>query len=378
MSKPSVVIFNSLLLPPSQTFVRNLGEKLQDFTPYYVGSRYVRGLTLPKEHTLVVNQGDFRGKAEEALFKIFGFAPKLYREVKQLNPVLIHAQFGLSASLALPLARTLKLPLLVHFRGADATQQEDYVRYSSINHWVYYQRCKNLQTEARLFIAVSKFIREKLLEQGFPNEKIIVNYDGIDIKKFQPDASVLREPVVLFVGRLVEKKGCKYLIEAMAKVQSVAPDVELVIIGDGPLRKSLEEQASKLLHRYQFLGVQAPDVVQSWMNRARLLVASSVTATDGDSEGLPTVVVEAQAMGLPVVSTIHAGIPEAVIHGKTGFLVPERDFEGLAKYILWLLEDSTLWQLFSFEGQEHIQANFDSFKQAQVLEKIYQEVFYHL
>lgn len=374
MSSPRVILFNSLLLPPSQTFIRALGEQLQLFSPYYAGSRRVEGLKLPDERTLVVNQGGSQGKAEEALFKFSGFAPRLTRQLRKLNPALIHAQFGLSGALTLPLAKSLKVPLIVHYRGADATIKEEHARYSSANHWIYYRRRERLKREAKLFITVSKFIKDKLLEQGFPDEKIISLYSGINTEIFQPNPAVVREPVVLFVGRLTEKKGCEYLIEAMARVQSVLPDVELVIIGDGPLRSSLEAKAANLLNRYQFLGLQPPDAVKSWMNRARLFAAPSVTAMGGDSEGLPNVVLEAQSMGLPVISTTHAGIPEGVIHGETGFLAAERDSQALAEYALQLLKDPELWQRFSYKGPEHVEANFNRAKQTQILEGIYQAV----
>ncbi|OKH37917.1 glycosyl transferase [[Phormidium ambiguum] IAM M-71] len=369
-----VIIFNSLLLPPSQTFIRDPAEKLEKFKAYYVGSRHVPGLDLPPDRTLVVNQGNCIGKFEEQVFKISGFAPRLYRQVRQLNPVLIHAQFGLSGTLILPWARSLGIPLLVHYRGADATITEETSRYTSLNHWTYFQRKEALKKQARLFITVSKFIKNKLLEQGFPSEKIIPHYHGVDLEKFHPDIDLPREPVILFVGRLTEKKGCEYLIQAMAKVQSQLPEAELVLIGDGPLKPSMETLAAKLLRRYQFLGVQPPQMVKNWMNRASVLATPSVTATDGDSEGLPNVVLEAQAMALPVVSTIHAGIPEAVIHGKTGFLTQERDVEGLATYIQRLLQEKELWQSFSMQGRDHVEANFDRTKQTRVLESIYEAV----
>ena len=336
-----------------------------------MGSRRVSGLDLPPERTLVINQGSFLGKIEEQLFKLSGFAPRLYHQVRQLKPVLIHAQFGLSGALILPWARSLRLPLLVHYRGADATITAETSRYTSLNHWIYFQRKEALKREARLFITVSKFIKNKLLEQGFPPEKIIAHYHGVDLDKFHPDPDLPREPIVLFVGRLTEKKGCEYLIRAMAKVQSELPEVELVVIGDGPLKPSLETLAAKLLHRYQFLGLQPPNVVKNLMNKSRLLAAPSITASDGDSEGLPNVVLEAHAMALPVVSTTHAGIPEAVIHGETGFLTQERDVEALAAYSQQLLQDSELWQRFSAKGRDRVEAHFDRTKQTRVLEDIY-------
>lgn len=370
----SVIFFGGRLLPPSETFIRAQGESLQQFTPYYVGSRRVKGLSLPSNRTLVVNQGGLLGTAEEGLFKLLGTAPRFYQKVRQLNPVLIHAHFGVCGALALPLARSLKIPMIVTFYGLDATMKDEYAQRASISHRVYLRRRESLKKEVKLFIAVSEFIKEKLIEQGFPSDRIVAHYYGVDTKTFQPNPDIARERVVLFVGRLAEKKGCEYLIRSMAEVQAVMPDVELVVIGDGPLRFSLEEMATKLLHRHCFLGLQPPQVVQSWMNRALLLAVPSVTAATGDSEGLPTVVIEAQAMGLPVIGSVHAGIPQAVVHGETGFLAVERDWKKLAEYILQLLKEPTLWQRFSLNGQERVRKLFDLRKQTQVLEGIYEAV----
>src|SRR5206468_551438 len=102
-------------------------------------------------------------------------------------------------------------------------------------------------------IAVSQFIASRLRAQGFPDEKIRQHYVGIDVQKFTPDASASRQQMVLFTGRLVEKKGCEHLIRAMADVQASAPDCELVIIGDGPLRVQLETLAKTTLRRVRFL-----------------------------------------------------------------------------------------------------------------------------
>lgn len=374
MNKPNLILFSSLLLPPSQTFIRAQGEEIGQFTPYYAGSRLVEGLALPPDRTLVVNQGGTTGKLAEAVFKLTGIAPQFYGQIKRLNPVLIHAQFGLSGALALPMTRSLRVPLIVHFRGADATIKDDYARFSSLNHWLYLQRREALKREARLFITVSRFIKDKLLEQGFPENKIVALYSGINVKDFTPDPNLPREPVVLFVGRLTEKKGCEYLIQAMGTVQAHYPEVKLVMIGDGPLRSQLETQARDLPGAVQFLGTQPAATVRQWMNRARLLVAPSVTAAHGDAEGLPNVVLEAQAMGLPVVSTTHAGIPEGVLHGETGFLAPERNAADLATYCLKLLHNPEQWQHFSQQGQIHVRTHFDRTKQVKILEELYKQI----
>jgi glycosyltransferase involved in cell wall biosynthesis len=160
----------------------------------------------------------------------------------------------------------------------------------------------------------------------------------------------------------------------MSRVQATMPEAELVVIGDGPLRPALERLAGETLCRYRFLGTQPQESVRAWLNRARVFSLPSVTAESGDSEGLPTTVIEAQASGLPVVSTIHAGIPEAVAHGETGFLVPERDWEGLASSILLLLRKDALCHRFAVAGKGRVRALFDLQKQTALLEEIYEDV----
>ncbi|WP_414565668.1 MULTISPECIES: glycosyltransferase [unclassified Anabaena] len=374
MPNPNLIVFTGRLLPTSETFILSQGESLHNFTSYYLGARLLKELTLPPERMIVINQGSLIGSAKELVFKLFGLAPKLYKQVKQLSPVLIHAHFGVCGALALPLARYLRIPLIVTFHGLDATMTDEYAQHESISSRVYLKRREALKQETRLFIAVSEFIKAELVKKGFPANKILVHYIGVDTELFKADTNVNRESVVLFVGRLVEKKGCEYLIRAMAEVQSVLPNVELVVIGDGPLRLNLEALAANLLHRYQFLGFQPSNVVKSWMNRARLLAAPSVTATQGDSEGLPIVILEAQAMGTPIISTLHAGIPEGVIHGETGFLAPERDSKLLAEYIVQLFKDPEKWYQFSLKARENMQTNFAKSQQNKVLEGIYEAV----
>jgi colanic acid/amylovoran biosynthesis glycosyltransferase len=374
MSNSKVIFFNGRLLPASETFIRAQAEGLQKFTPYYVGARRVPGLSLPPDRTLVVNEGGFRGSVEEGLFKLYGFAPKLYRKLQILNPVLIHAHFGVCGALALPLIPVLKVPMIVTFHGLDATMSDHYARRNSLSTRIYLQRREALKRETALFIGVSEFIKQKLVTQGFPEEKVIAHALGVDIQQFQANPQLPRQPIVLFVGRFSEKKGCEYLIRSMAQVQKTIGEVELILIGDGELKPELEALAAQLLQRYQFLGFQTQSIVKSWMDRAMMLVVPSVTAATGDSEGLPTVVIEAQAMGLPVVASNHAGIPQAVTHGETGFLTAERDLEGLTKYILELLRDPALCQRFSHNGKEHVAKNFNLARQTQILESIYESV----
>jgi len=372
--EPVVITYRDHLLPPSETFIRAQAEALRGFLPYYVGSRLVPGLALPPERTLVVNRWGSRGRICEVPFKFFGIAPRLVRTIRKLEPVLIHAHFGSGGTTVLPVARRLQLPLVITFYGQDASVKDEYARRSFYAHRIYLLRRTALKREACLFIAVSQFIREKLLEQGFPPKKVIAHYYGVDTDVFRPDPSATPVRAVLFVGRFVEKKGVEFLIRAMAQVHRAISDVELVLIGDGPLRPELEEMATQLPGPYRFLGQQPASVVRSWMTRALLLCAPSVTASTGETEGLPTVVAEAQASGLPVVSTYHAGTPEAVVHGVTGFLAPERDWEKLAAYIVRLIEDESLRRKFSQEARKRAVADLNLHRQTRALEDIYEAV----
>lgn len=227
---------------------------------------------------------------------------------------------------------------------------------------------------ANQLVAVSGFIRDQLLLRGAAADKIVMHYIGIDRQHFYPHTDRIRQPVVLFVGRLVEKKGGDYLVRAMAAVQRRLPAVQLVVIGDGALRSHLQTLADHCSVRAQFLGKQSPEQVRHWMNQAQVFCGPSIVARSGDAEGFGMVFAEAQAMGLPVVSFATGGIPEAVIHGETGLLAPEKDTEQLAKNLMRLLEDADLRQRFARAGQAHVAANFDLKKNTQQLETIYDRV----
>lgn len=371
----NIIVYRDILLPPSERFILSQGESLSVFNAFYFGSRKVSGIEVPSDRCCVVNNGGWIGKCREVLFKVFDrVLPAQLVRLSKLQPLLIHAHFGPDGVLANTLARELRLPLVVTFHGFDATVTDDFAKRSFYTHRKYLRRKGALIGQCSKFIAVSDFIRRRLLEQGFPEEKIVTHYIGIDLEEFQPQVQIPREPIVLFVGRLVEKKGCSYLIKAMQKVQASLPEVQLVVIGDGALRRQLEAEAGQCLKKYRFLGVQPAPVVRQWLNKAKVLSVPSITAKSGDAEGLGLVFVEAQAMGVPVVSFLSGGIPEAVCDGQTGFLLPEKDWDGLALRISELFSDDMLWVRMSAAAQERVKVNFNLRKQNKILEQIYSDV----
>lgn len=286
-----------------------------------------------------------------------------HRTAKDRRPDLLHAHFASGGRSALPLARSLRVPLIVTLHGSDVTTRNSKKE-------VY----KRLGEEAALFLCVSKFIRNQAIDAGLPREKLLIHYIGVDCTKFFPATGNHMSEGVLFVGRLVEKKGCEFLLRAMEHVQRVRPASDLVIIGDGPLRPVLEAMAARLKLRCQFQGMQPSNVIRKALGEARVFCLPSVTAANGDSEGLPTVLAEAQAMGVPVVATDHAGIPEIVSQDITGLLVPERDHKALSFALCRVLEDCELWRCLHLNASKQIRENFDLKTQTKKLERIYEGV----
>jgi glycosyltransferase involved in cell wall biosynthesis len=369
----NILFYRDRLLPFSETFIKEQGESFCRFTPYYLGARPSAGIVLPPERTMFIGGRGPIGRVQEVLFKGFHFAPTTLRKIRMLRPVLVHAHFAQDGIEAMPISEALNIPLVVTFHGYDVTARDEFMKTQRRGRR--YLRLRRMlgETGAR-FIAVSEFIAGKARESGFPKDKIQVHYIGVNTEKFRPDPEIAREALVLFVGRLVEKKGCEYLIRAVASLQGEIKGLKLAIIGDGPLRGSLEQLARTESCDCQFLGAQTPEIVRQRMNQARVCCVPSVTAASGDSEGLPTVVQEAQAMELPVVGFASAGIPEAVVHKVTGLLSAERDWVTMAMHLKTLLTDDDVWRKFGIAARERMCRRFNIKIQASILEDLYEEV----
>ncbi|RDV39091.1 colanic acid biosynthesis glycosyltransferase WcaL [Bradymonadaceae bacterium TMQ3] len=216
---------------------------------------------------------------------------------------------------------------------------------------------------AELLLPISEHWQERLIELGAPPEKIAVHRMGIDTTRFEfkvrrPDAD--GEVRLLTIGRLVEKKGIAYGLEAFARVRERFPSARYHIAGDGPLSDELQARAQELGlgDSVQFLGWKHQDEIIELLLDHHILLTPSVTAKNGDKEGLPVVLMEGLATGMPVLSTRHSGIPELVRHQESGLIVEERDVEGLAQNLEALLEDPDLWQAIGQQGRAIVEAEF--------------------
>ncbi len=373
---PTILIYRSDLLPPSETFVAAQAHALRRFSPHFAGLRLVPASLLldPCETTVLTRTNHFSDKLRRHFFLRTGIAPQFVRALQRLHPALLHAHFAVDAAAALPLQKQLKIPLVVTLHGYDATMTDQSLRGYRPGR-IYLRRKVKLRARASLFICVSEHIRHQALERGVPEAKLRTLPIGVDLNFFAPDPLRSRslDPIVLFVGRLVEKKGCAHLIRAMSRIEALHPTAKLLIVGDGPLLDPLRALARATLRQCTFLGSQPPSVVRDLMYRASLLAAPSIIAASGDSEGLPINLCEAQAIGLPIAAFRGPGVSEAVVENETALLVPPGDDSALAEAISALLTDSCLAARLAAAGPRRAQQHFSLEAQTARLEDLYTE-----
>lgn len=272
--------------------------------------------------------------------------------LKASGAEVVLAQYGTTGVAVMEACRRLGLPLVVHFHGYDASRTDVLEKNQ--------EGYRSLFQQASALIAVSRKMRERLIQLGAPPEKVVLNPCGVSLKVFEAGSPAGSGPVLLAVGRLVEKKAPHLLLLAFAQVHRQCPEARMRLVGDGPLRHVMEELAVGLglEGAVELLGAQPHDVVGSEMQRARAFVQHSVVAANGDSEGMPISILEAGASALPVVSTDHAGIPDAVLDGETGFVVPERDVNAMAERMLQLVRDPLLAEQMGKAARRHIAERF--------------------
>lgn len=275
----------------------------------------------------------FRHKMKAATLTLFYYCSAFLRN----GPYdIVHCHFGPMGEVAATLKNlgAIKGKLITTFHGYDITT---YVKQHGPK--VY----QTLFATGDLFLPISEKWKAELIRLGCPKEKIVVHKMGVDLARFEfhPRKPMARGKLrILTIGRFVEKKGLEYGIRAVAKVLKNYPDIDYQIVGDGILRDELSQLIKQLnlVGHVQLLGWKAHAEVAKLMANADIFLAPSVTANDGDQEGIPVVLMEALAQGLPVVSTLHSGIPELVQDGQSGFLVPERDAEAIAQKLRYLCQ----------------------------------------
>lgn len=373
MATPKILIYRDRLLPISETFVRDHHDSLIGVEAAMGGLRRVNGVDI-SHIRLIVMERERRDPLGISAFKLFGHAPRFMSEIEAFEPDVIHAHFAVDAVDMLPVARRLKVPLIVTLHGYDVTYTDKALRAMGPVGWNFLAKRRALQDEAALFLPVSDYIRERAIAQNYPEDRTQVHYLGIDAARFGENRRPSHPPAMLFVGRLVEKKGLSYLIKAASILSQENEPFELRIIGDGPLRRECEDEARRLGANATFLGAQSHDVVIDEMSKATLFSMPSIRSTSGDNEGLPITLLEAQASGLPVVAFAQGPIFEAVANGITGLLAEEKDVSALARALSRLLRDKSLRLTMGSAGIDRIRSEFDIEKRSFALAELYRRL----
>ncbi len=368
-----IALLRHQLFLPSETFIAEQARSMRLFRPLLIG----RELAGRPAFGLECRVPETASPAKRWSYVLFR-NPRLMQELlADRESALLHAHFGVEAVYGLNVARRLRIPLVTTFHGFDATLHTSQLLRSLKPSWVNYACGRpKLAKEGALFVCVSKFIQEKVLALGFPLERTVVNYIGVDVDAFECNEEEPHRPIVLHVARLVEKKGTQYLLRAFSSIAKRHPETSIVIIGNGPLKDELSKLSSSLgiSSQVRWLGTVSHTEVKRYFKVASVFCLPSCVAKNGDSEGLSTVVVEAAASGVPVISTRHAGIPEAVIEGKTGYLVAERDVDQLAGALEHMLDSYDLRRRMAKEALAMVRDRFDVKRQTQALERFYQRL----
>jgi colanic acid/amylovoran biosynthesis glycosyltransferase len=278
---------------------------------------------------------------------------------------LLHAHFGHRAAATIFLKERLRIPFVASFYGRDASAIPR-------QHPTFYQE---VFAQADAITTISEDQKRDLLALHCPETKLELHYIGIDLTKFPWVERVgSKEKLsVLSIGRFMEKKGYQYGLEAFARVVRFWPNLEYRIIGYGGLQKDIEQQIKQLglAAKVTLLGAQPQRQVIAELQQADIFLLPSVTAANGDKEGVPSVLKEAQATGLPVISTWHAGIPELIRQGENGLLCAERDVDCLQEKLWLLLSQPALRRQMGLQGRHVIVEKFTLEKQIDKLEILY-------
>lgn len=312
-------------------------------------------------------------KKDRILFVLFRRYRKIIQVLKREKAVLLHAHFGPSGVFALPFAKELRIPLITTFYGYDIS------KLARDKTWL--RKYKILFKQGDFFLVEGSYMKSCLVALGCHDNKIKIQRIAIPLEKtpFRERLPKKQEENVIFIfaGRFVEKKGLIYALQAFREARKELTNFEFRIIGDGLLKSQIYDfvQANLMDSYVKFLGFLSYDEYLKEMEKADIFIHPSVTAYDGDSEGgAPTTILEAQAMGMPIIATNHADIPNVTLPGQSALLSEERDIVSLTQNIKQLLISQNSWGRMGRAGRKFVEDNHDLKIEAEILEDIYDTI----
>lgn len=275
----------------------------------------------------------------------------------------------------LPVAKRLGIPLVVSFYGYDY----DFLPNTKP---IWRRRYRRLFRSSCIFLVEGEYGKKRLEEKGIPAQKVCVHHLGVDVDDipFKVRKRLQGEPLrVIQVAAFVEKKGHRVLIEAMRilKENGDIEKVHVTLVGDGRIREEIFRRADEYaVKEYIKLIDYIPyESLHRVLLDHHVFVHPSVKTKNGDCEGgAPVVLLDAQATGMPVISTFHCDIPEEVLHNKTGILVAEGDTEALAHALLHFYNVPKLLSSYGIEARKHVEENYSARIQTERLTGLYKEI----
>jgi colanic acid/amylovoran biosynthesis glycosyltransferase len=356
---PGVAHFHSQFLGRSETFIYRLLHALQRVRAVVFTQRLLNGEEFPFSPIILYPPapGSLWGLLDRAGRRLFRREPFLSRQFQRYGVHLLHAHYGTQGWDLLRVRRATGLPMVTTFYGFDMSMLP--------RERLWRERYAELFEAGDLFLVEGAHMRTCLIGLGCPPEKVRVQRIGIDLTLIPfrvRTPPVGRSVRLLFCGRFTEKKGLPDALEAVAAVRARHPHLDMSVIGDGEERPRVERLISSLhlTDCVRLLGFQPYRMLEQELAAADILLAPSRTASNGDTEGgAPTVLLEAQAAGVPVVSTTHADIPHVVVPGKSALLAPEGDPERLAECLEGLLDAPERWAEMGWAGRQYVEQRHD-------------------
>jgi glycosyltransferase involved in cell wall biosynthesis len=289
------------------------------------------------------------------------------RKILEIEPDIIHAHFGPEGVVVGKVAHELNIPLVVSFYGHDISR-------SVLSSFWRSRYRKLLRHQNCIVIVLSEQMKAKVKEIGFPQNRIEIVHLSRDLTQFNLKHIPSNVQKFVSVGRLTPKKGHFDTINAFEKLLEAGYNIKLEIIGDGELRNNLQEyiQEKEVQAAVKLLGPLPNKEVITKLKEADAFILCSKTAPDGDKEGTPTVLVEAQAVGLPCISTFHAGIPEMIPEDNHFFLAQEGNVQQIAERVERLIHcDKNKIEEISKAGRKKIDEDYKLSREVEKLRKLY-------
>lgn len=374
--RPRVALITPRFLPYSQAFIAEQLAHYRRYDPEVFARARLHRDRFADSRVFTLTPGGPLRHAEALVHRATGYSPSMAARIRRGGHRLLHAQFGLAGLRALPYQSALGLPLVVTFRGHDAALVAG--RPAWLPHpWLAARRAA-LFGRAALVLAVSADLARRLEAMGVPAARLRVWRAGVRIPPPvpRPPRPAVRPFSILMAGRFVAKKGFEDGLEAIARARAAGVRVSAALVGGGPRASAYRRLARRLgLDAVlEWPGVLRHEELLDRLDTVDAVLVPSVTAADGDREGVPNVLKEAAARGIPVVATRHGGIPEAVEDGRSALLVPEHDPAALSAAIVRLAADPSLARALGEAARARMVEAFEIGRQVALLEDWYDEV----